>query len=60
MDYNAEIIVGLTFIIVLLLLMIAGLSSELKKQKQNAKRLHDSLDSALKKSQTVIENLYKR
>lgn len=58
--YNQEVIVGMTFIIALLLLLVVGLSSELKKQKQNAKRLHDSLDSALKKSQTVIENLYKK
>lgn len=58
--YNQEVIVGMTFIIALLLLLVVGLSSELKKQKQNAKRLHDSLDSALKKSQAVIENLYKK
>ncbi len=58
--YNQEVIIGMAFIIVLLLLLVGGLSSELKKQKQNAKRLHDSLDSTLKKSQAVIENLYKK
>jgi ABC-type Fe3+-citrate transport system substrate-binding protein len=58
MVYNSEVIVGLVFIIVLLLLLVAGLSSELRKQKQNAKRIHDRLSETLDKSQKAVERVY--
>lgn len=60
MDYSTEIIVGLTFIIVLLLLMVAGLSSELTKQRNTVRRISNRLDDAIVNSEKAVRDIYSK
>lgn len=58
--YNKEVIVGMAFVIALLLLLVCGLSSELKKHKQLVKRIHDRLSDTLDKSQAAVNRIYSK
>lgn len=58
--YYPETIIGAAVLIALLLLLIAGLSSELAKQKRAAKQMHDRLGDALDNAAKAVEHEYKK
>ena len=58
MQYSAEIIIGMAFIIACLCLLVAGLSSQLNLQKQAAKRLCRRLDDTLRHSEQAVKDHY--
>lgn len=59
-EYYSETIAGAAVLIALLLLLIAGLSSELAKQKRAAKQLHDRLGDVLDNIANTVEDEYKK
>lgn len=59
-EYYSEVITGGVVLIALLLLLIAGLSSELIKQKKMAKQLHDRLGDVLDNAAKAVEHEYKK
>ena len=59
-EYYSETIAGAAVLIALLLLLVAGLSSELIKQKKTAKRLHDRMTDALDNVAKAVEDEYKK
>lgn len=59
-EYYSETIVGMAFLIALLLLLIAGLSSELIKQKKAAKQMYDRLNDTLDNVAEAVESEYQR
>lgn len=59
-EYYSETIAVAAVLIALLLLLIAGLSSELAKQKRAAKQLHDRLGDVLDKAAKAVEHEYKK
>lgn len=59
-EYYSETIVGMVFLIVLLLLLVAGLSSELIKHKRAAKSMHDRLNDVLTHGSDAVKNEYKK
>lgn len=58
--YYPETIIGAAVLIALLLLLIAGLSSELAKQKRAAKQLHDRMADVLDNVAKAVEDEYKK
>lgn len=58
--YYPETIIGAAVLIALLLLLIAGLSSELAKQKKAAKQLHDRMADVLDNVAKAVEDEYKK
>lgn len=59
-EYYSETIAGAAVLIALLLLLVAGLSSELIKQKKAAKQMHDRLGDVLDNAAKAVEHEYKK
>lgn len=59
-EYYSETIAGAAVLIALLLLLVAGLSSELIKQKKMAKQVHDRLSNVLDNAVKAVEHEYKK
>lgn len=55
--YNQEVIVGMAFLIALLLLLVCGLSSELRKHKREAKKASDRMLTGLTE---ILDKVAKR
>lgn len=58
--YNTEIIIGMGMLIVFLLLLVCGLSSELTKQRNTVRRISDRLDDAIVNSEKAVRDIYSK
>jgi len=58
--YNQEIIIGMALIIALLMLLVCALSSELTKQRNTIRRIHDRLDDAIVNSEKAGRDIYSK